>query len=71
MYKCILLNDDPLLDLVNEYYGASDAAFATMEQVEYFSMHARKAKANRDWRDEQELWDAAAHTLYFAIKHRD
>lgn len=58
-------------DLINEYYGASEAAFAAMEQVEYFSSHARMAKAKQDWPDEQDLWDAASRTMLSSIKHRD
>jgi hypothetical protein len=60
-----------LSDLVNEYQGASDAAFAAIEQVNHFSNHARNAKANRDWKDEQDLWDSATHHLMSSIRHRD
>ncbi|KAK9899446.1 hypothetical protein P389DRAFT_168422 [Cystobasidium minutum MCA 4210] len=57
--------------LISEYYGASEAAFAAMEQVEYFSSHARMAKARKDWKDEQDLWDAASRMMLSSIKHRD
>lgn len=66
-----LLTLKNLTDLVNEYCGASNAAFVAMEQVEDFSSHARTAKANRDWRDEQDLWDAASRLMLSSIKHRD